>query len=180
MQMLKRITSLCLPGNWAKLQSMLCSMNTFSWLILYALSRNVLHLQSAYVHSSRQGAEFVRDSQKLLKKKLKTCASWNGPPAEPSMCCLLLLGQAHPLHRPHCVGPEDIPSHPLSLCPPIYRVQLSREVGYCWATSFVPLHLIALTCTKSTCTSLLRFKSLGLTLRKIATPVPVQPHSRGV
>ena len=59
MQMLKRITSVCLPGNWAKLQSMLCSMNTFSWLILYALSRNVLHLQSAYVHSSRQGAEFV-------------------------------------------------------------------------------------------------------------------------
>lgn len=36
--------------------------------MLYSLSSNVLHLQSACVHSSRPGAVFVLDFQKPLEK----------------------------------------------------------------------------------------------------------------
>lgn len=36
--------------------------------MLYSLSSSVLHLQSAYVHSSRPGAEFGLDFQKPLEK----------------------------------------------------------------------------------------------------------------
>lgn len=36
--------------------------------MLYSLSSNLLHLQSAYVHSSRLGAVFVLDFQKPLEK----------------------------------------------------------------------------------------------------------------
>lgn len=56
-----------------------------------------MHLQSAYVHSSRQGAEFVRDSQKLLLKKA-IGLEWTSCKARH---VLFIAAVAHLLHGPH-------------------------------------------------------------------------------